>query len=142
MRNFFLLLICGVVLFACAKSFEHDHKLAAKRAEEFAQIVFVGQDFEKGYAMLSDSGKRYVPLEKFKETVVKSHPRSYPTKIAATDYEPMSGEKAIYIYVGGENAAEQFNYTLTLDGTAATDYKVIRFSRGGGSSGSRQPLGR
>jgi hypothetical protein len=142
MRNFFLLWIGAMVLFACAKSFEHDHKLAAKRAEEFAQVVFVRKDFENGYAMLSDSGKRYVPLEKFKESVVKSHPRNYPTKIAATDYEPMSGEKAIYIYVAGETVGEQFNYTLTLDGTAATDYKVIRFSRGGGSSSSRQPLGR
>jgi hypothetical protein len=142
MRNSFLLGICGMILFACAESFEHDQNLAAKRAEEFAQVVFVRQDFENGYAMLSDSGKRYVPLEKFKETVIKSHPRNYPTKIAATDYEPMSGEKAIYIYLAGETAGEQFNYTLTLDGSAATDYKVIRFSRGGGSIGSRQPLGR
>lgn len=143
MRNFSLFFTCGLLLFACAESFEHDHKLAAKRAEQFAQVVFVGRDLEKGYAMLSDSGRRYVPLEKFKETVVKSHPKYYPTKITATDYEPMSGEKAIYIYLSGENAGEQFNYTLTLDGTAATDYKVTRFSRGGGafsSSNSRLPL--
>ena len=86
MRKLFLLFACGIFFYACSDSFEHDHKLAAKRAEEFAQIAFVRQDFEKGYAMLSDSGKRYVPLEKFKEAVVKSHPRSYPTKIAATEY--------------------------------------------------------
>jgi hypothetical protein len=128
-----------MVLFACAKSFEHNHAMAAKRAEEFGQVVFVRQDFERGYALLSDSGKRYVPLEKFKETIVKAHPRKYPTRVSVTDYEPMSGEKAIYIYLTGENDGEQFNYTLTLDGTADTDYKVTRFSR---SSGSRQWLGR
>jgi hypothetical protein len=142
MRKLLLLLICTMAISACAESFDHDHKMAAKRAEEFAQVVFVSQDFEKGYAMLSDSGKRYVPPEKFKETVVKSHPRHYPTKVTATDYEPMSGEKAIYIYLSGENAGEQFNYTVTLDGTAASDYKVTRFSRGGGGGGSRQPLTR
>ena len=37
------------------------------------------------------SGKRYVPPEKFKETVIKSHPDT----IAATDHGPMAGEKAI-----------------------------------------------
>jgi hypothetical protein len=131
--------IAALVL-GCAKSFEHDPKTAAQRAEEFAHVVFVRQDFERGYAMLSDSGKRYVPQEKFKETVVKSHPRRYPTKVAATDYEPMSGEKAIYIYVSGENAGEQFNYTLTLDGSAADDYKVTRFSRSAAGGGSRQSL--
>jgi len=143
MRNLFWAFIFGVACYACADSFEHDHKLAAKRAEEFVQVVFVRQDFEKGYALLSDSGKRYVPLEKFKETIVKSHPRSYPIKIAATDYEPMSGEKAIYIYLTGDNGGEHFYYTLTLDGTAATDYKVTRFSRGSspfGSGSGKQPL--
>ncbi|HEX2228601.1 MAG TPA: hypothetical protein VHM64_15810 [Candidatus Binatia bacterium] len=142
MRNFLLLFAGAALFFACAESFEHDPKTAAKRAEEFAQAVFVRRDFDKGYSMLSDSGKRYVSPEKFKETVTKSHPRNYPNKIAATDYEPMAGEKAIYVYLSGENAGEQFNYTLTLDGTAATDYKVTRFSRGGAGSGSRQPLNR
>ena len=143
MRKFFLLFTCGVLFYACADSFDHDPKLAAKRAEEFARVAFVGQDYEKGYAMLSDSGKRYVPLEKFKETVVKSHPRSYPTKLAATDYEPMSGEKAIYIYLTGDNPGEHFYYTLTLDGTATTDYKVTRISRGSapfGSGSAKQPV--
>jgi hypothetical protein len=92
--------------------------------------------------MLAESGKRYVPLEKFRDTVLKSHPRAYPSRIAAVDYEPMTGEKAIYIYLSGDNSGEQFNYTVTLDGTAATDYKVVRFSRGGSAGSSRQPLGR
>jgi hypothetical protein len=140
MRNLSLWIAIAALVIACAKSFEHDPKTAAQRAEEFAQAVFVRQDFERGYAMLSDSGKRYVPQEKFKETVIKSHPRKYPTRIAATDYEPMAGEKAIYVYVSGENAGEQFNYTLTLDGTAAGDYKVTRFSRSAAGGGSRQPL--
>lgn len=144
MRDLFWAFIFAAVCYACADSFEHDHNLAAKRALEFVQAALVRQDFEKGYALLSDSGKRYVPLEKFRETIVKSHPRSYPTKVAATDYEPMSGEKAIYIYVTGDNGGEHFYYTLILDGTAATDYKVTRFSRGSspfGSGSGKQPLG-
>jgi hypothetical protein len=141
MRHLLLLYLGASLFFACAESFDHDHNMAAKRAEEFGLAVFVGRDLEKGYAMLSDSGKRYVPLEKFKETVVKSHPKSYPLNLTASGYEPMSGEKAIYVYLSGENAGEQFSYTVILDGTAATDYKVTRFSRGS-SGGSRQTLSR
>lgn len=136
---------CGLFFHACAESFDHDHKLAAQRAEEFARAAFVRKDPENAYALLSDSGKRYVPLEKFKETITKSHPRSYPIKIAATDYEPMAGEKAMYVYLTGDNAGEHFYYNLTLHGTAATDYKVTRFTRGSGpygSSNTRQPIGK
>ena len=140
MRKFLLLLAGAGILFACDRPVEHDPQTAGKRAEEFARVVFVRRDFDRGYAMLSESGKRYVPLEKFKETVIKSHPRNYPARIAATDYEPMAGEKAIYIYISGENAGEQFNYTLTLDGAAANDYKVTRFSRSAAAGGSRQTL--
>jgi hypothetical protein len=146
MRKFLLLLAAGGLLFACDQPVEHDPKTAGKRAEEFAEVVFVHQDFDRGYAMLSEGGKRYVPAEKFKETVIKSHPKNYPVTIAATDYEPMTGEKAIYIYISGENTGEQFYYTLTLDGAAANDYKVTRFSRaptgGYDAGGSRQPLKR
>jgi hypothetical protein len=144
MRKIIWFLIYGTILSACANSFEHDQQLAAQRAEEFARVAFVGKDFEKGYELLSSSGRRYVPFDKFKETIVKSHPRSYPTKITATEYEPMSGEEAIYIYLIGDNGSEHFYYTITLAGTATTGYQVTRFSRGSGpfgSGGSRQRLG-
>jgi hypothetical protein len=140
MRILFFLLAATLAA-ACAKSFEHDPKRAAMRAEEFAQTVFVRRDFDTGYTLLSDGARRYVPPEKFKETVIRSHPKNFPTTVAATDYEPMSGEKAIYVYLTGENGGERFNYTVTLDGTAASDYKVTRFSRNGGA-GSRQLLNR
>jgi hypothetical protein len=140
MRSILLPLACAVLVFGCAKSFEHDPKLAAQRAEEFARVVFIKRDFDTGYTLLADSARRYVPPEKFRETVVKAHPKSYPNNIAATDYEPMSGEKAIYVYLSGVNDGERFNYTLTLDGTAASDYKVMRFSRSGAGAASRQSL--
>lgn len=143
MRVLFWTIACGVVACACAQSYDHDPKLAAARAEDFARTTFVNRDSEKGYEMLSDSGKRYVPLEVFKDTVVKSHPRSYPTRITATGYEGMSGEKAIYIYLNGDNDNENFHYTVTLHGTAATDYRVTRFTRGSNplsSGSSHHPL--
>lgn len=117
----------------CGGSVQHDENLAGKRAVEFAEIAFVRHDLKKGYALLSDNTKRHVPFEKFDELVTKMHPRGFPTRVTATDYEPMSGEKAIYIYLRGENPGEQFDYIITMEGTASTDYRVLKLARGGGA---------
>jgi len=118
-------------LTACQKSIDHDAVLAGRRAVEFARVAFVRQDDEKAYALLSDSAKRYVPLQKFKETLSRLRPRGRPSKVMATEYEPMPGEKAIYIsIVIGENPDEQVEYTVTMEGTPSTDYRVSKITRG------------
>ena len=48
----------------------------------------------------------------------------------ATEYEPMSGEKAIYIFLKGQNRDEQFAYRVTLEGTAAAGYRVLKIDQG------------
>ena len=126
------LLTAVTLLIACAKSVEHDEIAARKRALEFAQTVLLNQDFEGGYALLSDGGRRYLPLDKFKETLLRLHPRRFPVTVGATEYEPMPGETAIYIYLTGENSGEHFSYTVTLEGSAANGYRVSRLTRGTG----------
>ena len=132
MRYRFFPLVLLVLFVGCAESVTHDEAQAGKRAVEFAQVAFVKHDVEKGYLLLSDSAKRYVSVEKFKETLSRLHPRAFPTSVTATEYEPMPGEKAIYIYLIGENSGERFYYRLTMEGTAATDYRVSRLTRGDG----------
>jgi hypothetical protein len=122
-----------MILMGCAESIKHDEILAGKRAVEFAQVAFVTQDVEKAYGLLADSAKGYIPLEKFKETLARMHPSLHPTSVTATAYEPMPGEKAIYIYITGDTSGGQLQYTLTMLGTAANDYKVSRFGLGAGS---------
>jgi hypothetical protein len=41
----------------------------------------------------------------------------------------MHGEKAIYIFLIGDNSGEHFYYRLTMEGTAATGYRVLRLDR-------------
>ena len=120
----------AVMLAGCAESVKHDEVSAAKDALEFARVVLVEKNPEKGYAMLSEGGKRHVPLDKFKQTIVAMHPRDYPNKLTALEFEPMSGEKAIYIFLTGRNNDEQFSYRLTLQGTAAIGYKVLKIDQG------------
>ena len=127
---FLLTLVVG--LMGCAESIKHDEVLAGRRAVEFVEVALVRHDIEKGYALLSDSVRRYVSLEKFKEVVSRLHPRAIPTSVAATEYEPMPGEKAVYIFLTGENSGEHFYYRLTMEGTTATDYRVSILDRGSG----------
>jgi hypothetical protein len=124
-------LILAVVLLGCIESIDHDAAMAAKKAEEFAQIALVKQDIENGYALLADGTKRYVSREQFKDVLAKLHPRAYPENVTASEYEPMPGEKAIYIFLIGDNSGERFYYRLTLEGTATTPYRVLRLDRAG-----------
>jgi hypothetical protein len=119
-----------VVLLGCAESTKQDETLAAKRAIEFAQVAFVDKNFDKGYEMLSDGGKRHLSLAKFKETVTRMHERGFPTKVTAKEYQPMPGENAIWIYLVGQNAEEQFQYRLTMDRNDRGDYQVLAFDSG------------
>jgi hypothetical protein len=118
-------------LLGCIESIEHDPAGAGKKAEEFAEIAFVKQDSENGYALLADGTRRYVSREQFKQVVAKLHPRAYPKNVKASEYEPMAGEKAIYIFLMGENSGERFYYRLTLEGSATTPYRVLRLDRSG-----------
>jgi hypothetical protein len=127
-----LVWVLGLTLAGCAGSEKHDEALAAKRALEFAKVVFIEKNFFKGHEMLSDGGKRHIPLDKLKQTVVSMHPREYPKKITALEYEPMVGEKAIYIFLSGNTGEDLISYRLTLEGTATTDYKVLKIDQGMG----------
>ena len=127
-----LTLAFALTFTACAQTVKHDETLAAKRALEFARVVFLEKDLDKGYTLLSDGGKRHIPLDKFKQTIAAMHPRGYPDRVTAIEYEPMAGEKAIYIYLTGQNGEEQFNYRVTMEGTADSDYKVLKIDQGGG----------
>ena len=129
----FLGLVLVVLAFVgCAGSVHHDEALAAKRALEFVRAAFIDKNLDKAYEMLSDSGKRHVPLDKFKQSIAAMHPRGYPTKVTAIEYEPMAGEKAIYIFMKGQNSEDQFGYRITLEGSADTDYRVLKVDQGSG----------
>ncbi len=133
LNRFFLLpLAFMIMLTSCAESVKHDEVRAAKQALEFSRILFFEKDLDKAYDLLADGGKRHVPREKFKQSIAAMHPRNYPTKVTAIEYEPMADEKAIYIFLSGQNNDDQFNYRVTMEGTAASGYKVLKIDRGTG----------
>src|SRR5919197_5448540 len=112
MRYRLLALALVIASMGCKGSVNHDEISAAKSAIEFAEAAFVKHDFDHSYALLSDSGKRYVSHETFKETLARLHPKAFPVSVTASEFEPMPGEKAMHIYLTGENSGERFYYRL------------------------------
>jgi len=131
-RCFLRLALVVLAFVGCAGSVRHDEALAAKRALEFTRVAFIDKNLDRAYELLSDGGKRHVPLDKFKQSIAAMHPRGYPTKVTAIEYEPMAGEKAIYIFMKGQNSEDQFGYRITLEGSADTDYRVLKVDQGSG----------
>jgi len=125
-----LLLATFAILASCAESVKQDETLAARRAIEFAQAAFVDQNLEKAYELLSDGGKRHLSFDKFKDTVTRMHPRGFPTKVTAKEFQPMPGENAIWIYLTGRDSEDQFGYRLTLERDSKADYRVLTFDSG------------
>jgi hypothetical protein len=115
---------------SCAETAKHDENLAAKRAIEFAQVVLINKNFDKGYELLAEGGKRHISLDKFKETLTRLHPRGFPTRVTAKEYQAMPGENAIWIYLAGQNSEDQFQYRLTMEATGTGDYKVLTIDSG------------
>jgi hypothetical protein len=122
----YLLTIVGLT--GCAESIKQDENLAAQRAIEFARIVLVNKNFDQGYDLLSDGGKRHISLAKFKETMARLHPRGFPTSVTAKEYQPMPGENALWIYLNGQNP--EMHYRLTMEATPSGDYKVLTIDSG------------
>jgi hypothetical protein len=117
-----------VWLTGCAESIKQDENLAAQRAIEFARIVLVEKNFDRGYELLSDNGKRHISSAKFKETMARLHPRGFPNSVTAKEYQPMPGENALWIYLNGENP--EMHYRVTMEATASGDYKVLTIDSG------------
>ncbi|HXG51355.1 MAG TPA: hypothetical protein VNN77_08135 [candidate division Zixibacteria bacterium] len=131
-RAVFALLSLWVAAWGCAGSVDHDGELARRAGEEFAAAVFVERDFDKGYSLLADGARRYVTREKFREVISRLHPGSFPGSVVATDYEPMHGEKALYLYLIGEAPEEKFYYRLVMEGSAGGTYRPVAVYRSDG----------
>lgn len=118
----------------CAEKYEHNPNVAGQKAEEFAALVWVKQDYDGAYALLAEGTRRHVSAAQFKQTLTKDQSNFKPAKIVAREYEPMAGEKAIYVFLTGEDGGGPSGYRITMEGTASTGYKVLRFDRGAGFS--------
>jgi hypothetical protein len=114
----------------CSEKIEHDTGLASKRAVEFAEATFVRRNLDQGYALLADKARSYVPLDKFTEKVTQMHPSGHPNKVTVVSAVPVAGEKLVIVSLRSAGDGGQFEYAVSMAGTAATDYRVTLFNGG------------
>ena len=129
-RSSALLITIAALATSCTESVKHDEDLAGKRAIEFVQAVLIEKNFTKGYELLDAGGKRHISRDKLEESITRLHPRGFPTRVTAKEYQPMPGENAIWIYLVGQNSEDQFQYRATMKGDGNGDYKVLTLDSG------------
>jgi hypothetical protein len=133
MRRLISLFFVVILVWNCRGSvIIHDEELAAKQAAGFAYTTFVKQDAKGGYSLLADSTKQQLSFDQFSATNAKLHPSTFPTRVTATEFEPIPGQKAMNIFLVGENGNEKFYYRLPVEGTMKEGYKVSGMYRGNG----------
>jgi hypothetical protein len=124
------LILLAALTLGCAEEDKHDETLAGRRAIEFAQTVLINKNFTKGYELMADGGKRHIPLDKFIDSMNRLHPRGFPTKVTAKEFQAMPGENALWIYLAGQNSEDQFQYRVTMEASGNGDYKVLNIDNG------------
>jgi hypothetical protein len=148
MRKFFVpffLILLPCVLSSCVSvsAIPHDPNKAEPVASAFARAAFIEKDYRKAYGLLWIGPASTMSYEDMVNTVKKMHPKGFPIKIAATDYEPMPGQRGMNIFLTGSNGGEKMYYRLAMAGDAKEGYKVSGFYRGNGPyppSDLRSPL--
>lgn|SRR5574341_27370 len=115
----FALLVSCSTLITC-----HDENRAANKAILFAKVTLLQHNLKDGYLFLSDNFKEKFTFEKFSQLISELHPSLYPLWITAEGFGPIPGQKAMNIFLHGENGLEKFYYRFVMEGTSGTGYTV------------------
>jgi hypothetical protein len=120
----------------------HDEQAAAKAAAKFADLAFLRSDYAGAYALLSPQMQQAVPMEKLGAEIAKLHPKARPSEVATTEFEPLSGQQAMNIYLKGARDDETFLYRFLMVGDKGAGYLVGGLARGSGPypPSARKPL--
>ncbi|GEM_PF-1770001 len=132
MRNplIYLAAVLAIFIAACSERITHNEELAAKRAEEFAEIALVKQNFDRAYEQMSSKARGYLPLENFKEAMIGSHRDGFPKTIKATGVRQIKDASTIFVILRGQDGAGKvFEYQIMLNGSEKSDYQVSTVRR-------------
>src|SRR5687768_12065543 len=114
-KQVFILAIFIFLFVSCISVLKHNEKDAAIVAIKFAGAALIERDFEKASKLLPVARQSPASIKQMEDLITKLHPASYPSSISATEDEPIPGQKAIRIFLVGENNQdEKFYYALVL----------------------------
>ncbi|HEY1265757.1 MAG TPA: hypothetical protein VGH16_00775 [Candidatus Binatia bacterium] len=117
-------------LWSGMQSITHNEELAAKRAQEFAEVLLIKQDLDGAYQMMSSKARSYVPLEQFRDIIAGYHFDGYPKTIKVVEIRPEKEMSTVYVLLRGEDGSGKvFTYQFMLNGNEKSDYSVTTVKR-------------
>jgi hypothetical protein len=136
------LLVCGSLVSCSARVIHHSTDDAAASATKFAERAFVQKDYTGAREFISPQFTHVDTDDKLAAAVEALHPKSRPSEVTATEFEPIPGQRAMQIYLKGKQGDEQFFYRMLLLGDQPSGYKVGGIWRGNGPypPSARRPL--
>jgi hypothetical protein len=107
----------------------YDPDLAATHAVIFAKEAFIDLNQPGAYDFLSEEMRRSASLERFINMVARMHPKGFPLEVTAAEFESAPKNDAMFIWLYGKNAEENFYYRLRMERINETEYKVAEMLR-------------
>jgi hypothetical protein len=139
---------CGAILATAgcfsvsANVLHHLPTKAAAAAEEVAEVAFVENDTVVAYSLMANEFRAEFSQAQFDAVVRQMHPKGRPITVSAEEYEPISGQAAMRIFLVGQSPDEDFYYQMVMFGTSSKGYKVAGIFRSNGSppESNRKPI--
>jgi len=114
---------------SCVKAISHNQDKAAIEAVEFAKAGIIDRDYEFASKLLALDTQKGTSASKLENVIGKMHTVGWPNSIEAVSYEPIPGQRAMRIYLEGENATENFHYLFVMQGDSDAGYRVFDIFR-------------
>ncbi|HTM56750.1 MAG TPA: hypothetical protein VL175_22145 [Pirellulales bacterium] len=117
---------------SCVPTFSHQHHspdLAALKAQEFADTAFVKRDYKAAYGLCAPETRAAVSYPAFEAELAKLHQDEFPSRVEATEFEPLPGQAAMNIFLIGHGDTKELYYRIPMAGTSEHGYKPTGFFR-------------
>jgi len=152
MKISLFVVLLGLGLGACLEKTEtaspvsdilHDENSAAKVAAAFVDALAVKRNPNAAWGLLAVGTQAELPPPKLAEILRNMHPKGYPGRVQASQFEPLPGQKRMNVYVDG-TGEDGFSYQVVLEGDSGAGYRVLAIHRSEGGpfppSKSKHPL--
>ncbi len=118
-----ILLLAMALSAACVQMISHNQDIAASSAVEFMNLAFVDKNFAAASQKLAPASRNAQSVKEVEDMATRLHPNGGPTMINAVEYEPIPSQKAMRIFLVGENNdGTKYFYMVVMQGTVEEGY--------------------
>lgn len=139
-----ILLLATALSVACVQMISHNQDIAASSAVNFLNLALIDKNFADASKKLAQGSRNALSVKEVEAMATRLHPNDGPTMIKAVEYEPIPSQKAMRIYLVGENnEGTKYFYMVVMQGTVEEGYGPSEIHRNDGPfppSSIRKPL--